>query len=351
MAVYLIAGRLGSGKTLSAVGRIRDALRAGKRVATNLNLDLAALGFGASRVSVVRLPDKPLGHELVALGHGNPDTLDEANNGLVVLDELASWLNARSWGDKSRQGVLDWLIHSRKLGWDVLLLAQSLNQVDKQIRDSVVEYHVICRRLDRLRVPLVGGLIRALSFGRLSGRFPRTHIAFVRYGVERDSQLVERWVYRGVDLFAAYDTRQRFLDRDVIERLESIEPDYGRPIGPYSFWLPDWVPLEVRVQRRQAAVVRLLQGVDPDKRVRVCAAYWRAQDRASVAARGAGVSGSMPRALQGQVAVPRGGATGLVPLAGGSAAGSAVGRPNGKPGSRSSNAQAAGRPRQRPAAA
>lgn len=245
MSVYLIAGRLGSGKSLSAVGRIRDALRAGRRVATNLNLDLAALGFDAKRVDCVRLPDKPTGDELKALGQGN-DSYDESKNGLLVLDELASWLNARSWGDKDRQGVLDFFIHSRKLGWDVYLIAQSLGQLDKQVRDALVEYHVVCRRLDRLNVPFVAGLVRGLSFGKLSGHLPRVHIGFVRYGTDRDSILVERWIYRGVELFKGYDTRQRFMSRDLVEKLGTgPEPNYGLVVAPFSYWLPGWVPVPV----------------------------------------------------------------------------------------------------------
>lgn len=242
MAVYLIAGRLGSGKSLSAVGRIRDALREGRRVATNLNLDLAALGFAGKRVDCVRLPDKPTGDELKALGQGNA-SYDESKNGLLVLDELASWLNARTWGDKDRQGVLDFFIHSRKLGWDVYLIAQSLGQLDKQLRDALVEYHVVCRRMDRLKIPLVAGLVHALSFGKVSGRLPRVHIGFVRYGTDRDSILVERWVYRGVELFKGYDTRQRFMDRQLAEQFSTgPEPNYGLVIAPFSYWLPGWVP-------------------------------------------------------------------------------------------------------------
>lgn len=279
MAVYLIAGRLGAGKTLAAVGRIRQALRDGRRVATNLNLDLAALGC-ASRVDCIRLPDKPTGEELLALGHGNPGSYDESRNGLLVLDELSSWLNARTWGDKARQGVLDFMIHSRKLGWDVYLIAQSLQQLDKQLRDSLVEYHVICRRMDRLKLPLVGGLVRALSFGRLSGRMPRVHVGFVRYGTDRDSILVERWTFRGVDLFAAYDTRQRFLDRDVVARADVVAPDYGLPCGPFSYWRPEWVP--PKPPRPHPVVLQLARERCPEKRLRLAAAFWRARERAQL---------------------------------------------------------------------
>ncbi len=277
MAVYLIAGRLGSGKSLSAVGRIREALRAGRRVATNLNLDLEAMKLPGA-ANCVRLPDKPTGDELKALGLGN-ETLDENTNGLLVLDELSSWLNARSWGDKSRQAVLDFFIHSRKYGWDVYLIAQSLGQLDKQLRDALVEYHVICRRMDRLKIPLIGGLVKALSFGRHTGRMPRVHIGFVRYGTDRDSILVERWTFRGNDLFECYDTRQRFQDR---EHIDPRGDPHKEVAAMFSYWCASW-PAKVRQKvpkPRPIATEHFLGVVDPEARLRLAAAFWRAQDNA-----------------------------------------------------------------------
>jgi hypothetical protein len=224
MAIYLVTGRLGAGKSLACVGRIRDALREGRRVATNLDLTLEAmLKLEARAVDVQRIPDKPTRADLELLGVGNP-YIDEAKNGLIVLDELGSWLNAREWGDKARQGVIDWLIHSRKYGWDVIFICQHIQQVDKQVRESLVEYHVNVRRLDRLSIPFVGGLVRLLSGGLASGRLPRIHVAAVRYGTEHNALVAERWVYRGGEFFGAYNTRQVF------------SPSY--PHGVYSYLSP-----------------------------------------------------------------------------------------------------------------
>lgn len=166
MSVYLISGKLGSGKTLSAVGRIRDALMKGRRVATNLDLRLEKLlsprsgkpykSDGLSKwhqpVSCVRLPDKPTVDDLELIGSGN-DSMDESKNGIIVLDELAVWLNSRTFNDKSRMPVIDWLLHSRKKGWDVYFICQHLEQIDKQVRQALVEYLVVCRRMDRMKIP------------------------------------------------------------------------------------------------------------------------------------------------------------------------------------------------------
>lgn len=107
MAVFIVTGKLGSGKTLCSVGRIKDYLSQGRLVATNLNIDMCGLADKpASRVTVTRLPDHPTADDLDAIGPGNT-TYDEEKNGLIVLDECGTWLNTREWQDKSRQSLID----------------------------------------------------------------------------------------------------------------------------------------------------------------------------------------------------------------------------------------------------
>ena len=202
MADYLIQGKKGSGKSLVVVSRIRDALREGRPVATNLDLNLDKLiGAGLQNVRVYRVPDRPTRADLDAIGIGNPDPAAEHKNGLLVLDEIGVWLNARTWGDKERAAVLDYFAHSRKLGWDTYFLCQGKNQIDKQLRESLCEYLVTCRRMDRLKVPVLGI------------KLPKVHVAFVKYGLDQHDPIAERWIYRGQDLYAAYNTRQVFKEQ------------------------------------------------------------------------------------------------------------------------------------------
>lgn len=167
---------------------------------------------GKRTCDVIRLPDKPSVSDLEALGHGN-ETMDETKNGLIVLDELAAWLNAREWGDKGRMAVIDWLLHSRKHGWDVMFISQHIEQIDKQIRTSLVEYLVVCRRMDRMKIPFFGKLLNAITSGIITGNMPQIHVATVRYGVNPDAVVSDRWIYQGKDLYDAYNTRQIFSER------------------------------------------------------------------------------------------------------------------------------------------
>lgn len=205
MADYLVTGKKGSGKSLACVGRIRDALLAGKKVATNLDLNLEKLLPHGSRMTVIRIPDAPTVRDMEVLERGQPGILEE-NNGLIVVDECAAFLNARNWGDKEREPLLRWFIHSRKLGWDTMFIAQGPAQIDKQVRDSLVEFHVPCKRLDRLAIPVLS---------QLTGiRPPKVHLGIVKYGMDLNAMVVDRWFYRAKDLYEAYDTQQRFLPSD-----------------------------------------------------------------------------------------------------------------------------------------
>ncbi|WP_375199115.1 zonular occludens toxin domain-containing protein [Cupriavidus metallidurans] len=233
MAIYMITGRLGSGKSLCAVGRIRDAVIEGRRVATNLDLNLdKLLNRDARQSRVIRLPDKPSVSHLDCIGRGN-ESYDETKNGIIVLDELAALLNARNWQDSKQQALITWLIHSRKKGWDVYFICQHESQADRQVRDALVEYLVTCRRLDRLGIPFVSRLVETVSLGKFKPRLPRLHMAIVKYGTDYNSVVAERWFYRANDLFDAYDTRQVFEDRDDQAPFSYLPPWYtvGR-LGP-----------------------------------------------------------------------------------------------------------------------
>lgn len=206
MAVYFITGKLGGGKTLAAVSKAREYLVRGCAVASNLDLDLRHLVGPRSTRFYVRVPDSPTHADLLAIGCGNSST-NEARNGALILDECATWFNSRGWADKSRQDVINWLIHARKLGWDVFFIVQSVQVVDKQARLMLAEHVVYCRRMDRVSVPLISGLL-SLAGSRIA--LPRLHLGIVKYGDQPGSLVVDRWWYRGDDLFKAYDTRQAF---------------------------------------------------------------------------------------------------------------------------------------------
>jgi len=270
MPVYSVEGKLGTGKTKFAVWMAQQAIYGGRRVASNVDLQLDKLVPYKSKPAYVRLPDKPRAFDLEAAGHGNPDSYDEDRNGVMILDELGTWLNARSFQDKERAPMLDWLIHARKHGWDVYLIVQDAGMIDKQVRESLIEYQVRLFRGDKMRIPIVGALLSV--FGKRWGYLPKFHLATARVGSGQNAVIAERWWFKGEDLHDAYDTRQVFRS------------DYEQ--GSFSALPPwDWLPVETfwaKFKRLKSAgksrlpskpkhpVVQLIMRLpDPDERMKL----------------------------------------------------------------------------------
>ena len=80
------------------------------------------------------------------------------------------FFNSRDWQTPERQEVIKWLLHSRKLGWDVILIVQDITLLDKQIRLALCEHVVIVKRLDRIGIPVIGFLFNMIG---AKIRFPR----------------------------------------------------------------------------------------------------------------------------------------------------------------------------------
>lgn len=258
MAFYIVTGKLGSGKTLCAVGRIQEYLQQGRRVATNLDLNVEYLLNPGKKFDIVRIPDRPLVEDMEYIGVGYHGDYDETKFGALVLDEAAKWLNTRNYTEKGRKEFINWMIHSRKFGWDVYLIVQDIESLDKQVRDNFCEHLVVCRRLDRMPInlgklvlpaiimttvfiyswgvkavifpALIGFSLFAITSGRIP--MPRIHIGKVHYGDNESEPVVDRWVYRGTQLIHAYDTRQRFYDRDtpIAPGLSHVIPQPPKPV-------------------------------------------------------------------------------------------------------------------------
>lgn len=203
MTVYFVTGKLGSGKSLVATGKIREYMNDGRRVATNLDLYTDAI-YTQNKICPIRLPDKPRAEDMQELGfgyeHEDPRHNDESRYGLIVLDECGTWLNSREWNDKGRRKLIDWCLHARKKRWDIIFLIQDIEAIDGQIFRALGEHLVICRRMDKYKVPII------------KVKMPRFHVANVYYGRADKANHVDRWVYRGTDLYGFYDTMQEFND-------------------------------------------------------------------------------------------------------------------------------------------
>ena len=213
MADYIVTGQRGAGKSLIMCQRIITSVRAGNRIATNLDLYLEyLLPLKIRNSEIIRLPDHPSGADIRALGFGGASPL-EGHFGDLILDELAIWLNARDWQDDKRRDLLNFLVLSRKSRWNTFLITQLLTSLDKQAR-GLLEHHISCGRTDRIRIPVIGWIIHL--FGKLfhlkSGYLPLVHIGHITYGTGPGSIGAGQIVCRGLALYKAYNTEQKFGD-------------------------------------------------------------------------------------------------------------------------------------------
>lgn len=279
MPVYSVEGKLGTGKTKFAVWIAQQAMYEGRRVASNVDLTLEKLVPFKRQPRYVRLPDKPKASDLDAAGHGNPDSYDEDRNGVMILDELGTWLNSRSFQDKDRAPLLDWLIHARKHGWDVYLIVQDANMIDKQVREALIEYQVRLFRGDKIKIPVLGAILSA--FNSKWGYLPKFHLATARVGYGPNAVIAQRWWFKGYDLHAAYDTRQVFSPNYDKGSFSALPPwDYVPKRLPWQIvadlyfkMFKHYVQVKIPPKPKPRAVQLIMQLPNKDERVHLLRAY------------------------------------------------------------------------------
>lgn len=223
--IYVICGHLGSGKTLCAVTlAVEEYLWQGRRVASNMSINLDEAMPKNSKTTAIKLPGVPTVENLDELGTGYDLTqpYDESKFGLILLDEAGTWLNSRDWADKGRRQLFRWITHARKLGWDVALIIQDFEALDTQIRRSVTEIYVSCARTDRIKMPY------------LPIRLPKKFMAIARY--KGPNGAMYKWWFSSALSFPWYDTRQSVLAVEEIEDAAGVVHDMRGPSSMLSAW-------------------------------------------------------------------------------------------------------------------
>lgn len=229
MAVWVVTGKLGGGKSLMSVSRIHKYLSEGRKVATNLNIyPEHMLGINKKNTQLYRLPDIPQVQDFEALPLGyEGDKIDESRNGLLVLDETGIFLNSRNWNAPGRKEVNAHFKLLRKLRWDAIFIIQDIENLDSDARRTIAEHVVYCRRMDRMAIPFISPIFKLITGYHLP--LPQLHIGIVKYGTEHNSMKVDQWNYYGSGLYQAYDTEQLFsetVNYGGIDALTTILPTY-----------------------------------------------------------------------------------------------------------------------------
>lgn len=203
----LLSGKRGAGKSITACRLMADYVRQGRPVATNMDIKLDAMARPWSKLVCYRLPDHPTAHDFELLPLGNPNPVEESRNGLIVLDECGTFLNSRDWQAKERKALISWLLHSRKYGWDLVLIAQHPRLVDAQIRDALCDVHASTKRADKFNIPVLGAASKFL-FGK-PVKMPAAHVVTFRYGFLPNAPVMQVLWFTGAEYRSMYDSLQR----------------------------------------------------------------------------------------------------------------------------------------------
>jgi zona occludens toxin (predicted ATPase) len=144
MTIYLYSGTPGSGKSLHATMRIKDSLDFKKPVIANYPLNDNVKGYECfTYKNNEELTPEYLTDYAREYWEGKRFKEDRI---LLVLDECQLLFNSREWNNKDRMAWLEFFSQHRKMGYEVLFVAQFDRMVDRQIR-SLIEYEYVHRKL------------------------------------------------------------------------------------------------------------------------------------------------------------------------------------------------------------
>lgn len=169
--ISLYSGTPGSGKSLYAAYVIWARLMSGRRVIGNFNINYNAFGKRAEKAKSLYfwMDNSELSPKILNEFAQKYHKIGRESQTLIVIDECAVMFNSR---DISRKDRMDWIIffqQHRKLGFDVILIAQQDRMIDRQIR-GFIETEYKYRNIKRYKV---FGRVLSLIFG---GLFVRVQI-------------------------------------------------------------------------------------------------------------------------------------------------------------------------------
>lgn len=204
--IKLFSGTPGSGKSLHTAEKIYYALRAGRPVICNFDINLGFVqGRKHKNVDFTYLPNDSLSVEFLesfAVSYFKDRRMKEEWL-LLIIDEAQLIFNAREWDAKGRKKWLSFFTQHRKYGYEVILVAQFDRMLDRQIR-SLIEYEYIHRKVSNFGV--WGKIFSAVFLGKLFVAVQMWYPLRERVGAE--------WFVCKKRFFRLYDTYRNFSAAD-----------------------------------------------------------------------------------------------------------------------------------------
>lgn len=141
-------GTPGSGKSYDAVKKILFNLKKGRHVYTNID-GMDDPGHQENIKMMCGLDDWAFDRQFHFLKKDEvPQFWKIARPGsMIVLDEIHKVFNCRDWQSKKNLDFADWASTHRHYGFDLILITQDMEKVEKQVR-SLLEWTYVYRKVN-----------------------------------------------------------------------------------------------------------------------------------------------------------------------------------------------------------
>lgn len=167
--INIYTGTPGSGKSLHTAQKIKNRIHIyGCPVIGNFDFNAAACrprGYG----SYLKVDNKDLTPEFLVYFSRKYKEVRKMkqipeDHILLVIDEAQLIFNSRTWNAKGRSDWISFFTQHRKLGYEVILVAQFDEMIDKQVR-ALIEYEYLHRKIKNIGI--FGKVMNAASGGNL----------------------------------------------------------------------------------------------------------------------------------------------------------------------------------------
>ena len=196
MTVYLYTGTPGSGKSLHLAKLLYWDLKLDRPVIANFDVNTK------HNKSFYKVENEKLTPDYLVAFANEYFRTQEFKEGSIQLyiDESQVIFGNRDWRNADRAGWIRFFTQHRKFGYNVFLVAQHHEMIDKQIR-ALVEYEVMHRKLNN--VGLLGNVVNLVTFGH-----PVVCAVTRWYGMRM--KLSSEWLVGTKNTYSLYDTRKIF---------------------------------------------------------------------------------------------------------------------------------------------
>lgn len=222
--IKLFSGTPGSGKSLHTAEKIYYALRAGRPVICNFDINVGFVqGRKKKNVDFTYIPNDSLdvGYLVSFASSYFADRRMKEEWILLVIDEAQLMFNAREWDAKGRKEWLSFFTQHRKYGYEIILVAQFDRMLDRQIR-SLIEYEYIHRKVSNFGA--WGKIFSVVFLGKL--------FVAVQMWYPLHERIHAEWFVCKPRFFRLYDTYKNFSDYEKSDKKASDAAVAGADPAP-----------------------------------------------------------------------------------------------------------------------